>query len=224
MMPDHGFGIGLDGTGFGRTLPVMKHFAMPALVCSALLAASAPGFAQQKTPAAPKPATTTEVPNRVGQRLDRLFDKLKEAETAQAAQSVAADIERALETSGSATADLIYTRVKEAMTAQDFDAALDLLDYLVTMRPAWAEPYHRRAIIHFIRKDQDAAFRDIRETLAREPRHYHALAGLGGILKMQGNAKGAFKAYSKVLEIYPHFSDLRQSLEKMRPEVEGQPI
>lgn len=202
----------------------MKLFALPALMYCAFLAASVPSMAQQKATAPAKPAATPEAPGRTTQRLDKLFEKLKETENPQAAKSVASDIERAFEHSGSATADLIYTRVKEAMTAQDFDAALDLIDYLVAMRPGWAEPYHRRAIIHFIRKDQDAAFRDIRETLAREPRHYHALAGLGGILKMQGDAKGAFKAYSKVLEIYPHFSDLKESLEKMRPEVEGQPI
>lgn len=205
-------------------MPVMKLFALPALMCCAFLAANAPGMAQQKAPAPTKPSATAEAPNRPGQRLDKLFDKLKEAESPLAAKSVASDIERAFEHSGSATADLIYARVKEAMEAQDFDTAIDLLDYLVAMRPGWAEPYHRRAIIHFIRKDQDAAFRDIRETLAREPRHYHALAGLGGILKMQGDAKGAFKAYNRVLEIYPHFSDLKESLEKMRPEVEGQPI
>jgi tetratricopeptide (TPR) repeat protein len=202
----------------------MKHFALPALVFSMLLAVSSPGRAQQTAPTPPQAAAAPAATIRLVQRLDKLFDKLKEAENAQAAKSVASDIERAFEHSGSATADLIYARVKEAMTAQDFDAALDLIDYLVAMRPGWAEPYHRRAIIHFIRKDQDAAFRDIRETLAREPRHYHALAGLGSILKMQGDAKGAFKAYRRVLEIYPHFSDLKESVEKMRPEVEGQPI
>ncbi|KAF0229506.1 MAG: hypothetical protein FD175_1844 [Beijerinckiaceae bacterium] len=181
-------------------------------------------LAQTKSPA-PKPAETAgEVAPRGSQRLDKLFEKLREAENANAAKVVAADIERALERSGSATADLLYTRAKEAMAARDFDLAIDMLDYVISLRPGWAEPYHRRAIIHFVRKDQDAAFRDVRETLAREPRHYHALAGLGGILKGLGDNKGAFKAFSRALEIYPHFSDLRDSVEKMRPEVEGQPI
>lgn len=170
----------------------------------------------------PDPAPA-EAPLR-GARLDQLFDRLKTAADVNAARPITAEIERQFERSGSATADLLFTRVKEAMGARDLDLAIDLLDYLTMLRPGWAEPYHRRAIIHFIRQDQDAAFRDVRETLAREPRHYHALAGLGGILRGFGDTKGAFKAFSKVLEINPHFPDLRESLEKLRSEVEGQPI
>lgn len=192
---------------------------LSALVFGLMLAHAAPSRAQ-KTGEAP----TGETAQRASIRLDKLFERLKEAENAQAAKTVASEIERALERSGSATADLLYARAKEAMAAQDFDLAIDLLDYVTTLRPGWAEPYHRRAIIHFVRKDQDAAFRDVRETLAREPRHYHALAGLGSILKNLGDSKGAFRAFNRVLEIYPHFSDLKESVEKMRPEVEGQPI
>lgn len=192
---------------------------LSALAFGLMLAHAAPASAQ-RTGEAP----AGETAQRASIRLDKLFERLKEAENAQAAKTIASEIERALERSGSATADLLYARAKEAMTAQDFDLAIDLLDYVTTLRPGWAEPYHRRAIIHFVRKDQDAAFRDVRETLAREPRHYHALAGLGGILKNLGDSKGAFKAFNRVLEIYPHFSDLKESVEKMRPEVEGQPI
>lgn len=192
---------------------------LSALAFGVMLVHAAPASAQ-KAPEAP----ASETAQRASARLDKLFERLKEAENAQAAKAIANDIERALERSGSATADLLYARAKEAMTARDFDLAIDLLDYVTTLRPGWAEPYHRRAIIHFVRKDQDAAFRDVRETLAREPRHYHALAGLGGILKNLGDSKGAFKAFNRVLEIYPHFSDLRESVEKMRTEVEGQPI
>lgn len=198
-----------------RLLPCLLLAALP-LLAGALLPASAQVTGPAKAPA--------EAPLRGPARLDKLFEKLKTAESPQAAQIAASDIERAFERSGSPTADLIYSRVKEAMSAKDFDLALDLLDYLVALRPDWAEPYHRRSVVHFLRKDQDAAFRDVRETLAREPRHYHALAGLGAMLGMMGDAKGAFRAYQKALEIHPFFSDLKESVEKMRPDVEGRPI
>lgn len=188
------------------------------LIAFLALVAPAPAYAQTALSAAPEPA------QQAASRLDKLFDKLRTSETPAAAAVVAQDIERAFEKSGSATADLIYQRAKNAMEAKDFDLALDLLDFIVTLEPGWAEPYHRRAIIHLVRKDEDAAIRDVRETLAREPRHYHAIAGLGGILRGMGDRKGAFKAFSRVLEIYPHFADLREAVEKMRPEVEGQPI
>lgn len=184
--------------------------------------AAVPALAQQ--PAAPLKQKSLSPEQRSAERLDRLFDQLKNAGSPEAAKPVAADIERALERSGSATTDLLFTRAKEAMTAKDFDLAIDLLDYITLLRPEWAEPYHRRAIIHFLRHDQDAAFRDIRETLAREPRHFHALASLGGLLRGFGDKKGAFRAFSKALEINPHFPDLKESLEKLRVDAEGQPI
>jgi tetratricopeptide (TPR) repeat protein len=188
-----------------------------ALALAALLA-PIPALAQTTGPVPP------ETPVPAANRLDKLFEKLKAAETPAAAAVVAQDIERAIEKSGSATSDLLYQRAKNAMEAKDFDLALDLFDFIVTLEPGWAEPYHRRAIIHLIRKDEDAALRDVRETLAREPRHFHAIAGLGGILRTMGDRKGAFKAFSRVLDIHPHFADLKEAVEKMRPEVEGQPI
>lgn len=183
-------------------------------------------MAQAPTPPAPPAAEApqAESSTRAGQRLDKLFEKLKESESLTAARIVAADIERALERSGSATSDLLFTRAKEAMQARDFDLALDLLDYVTALRPQWAEPFHRRAMIHFVRNDRDAAYRDIREVLAREPRHYLALAGLGGILRASGNTKGAYKAFSRALEIHPYLADIKEQIERMKVEVEGQPI
>ncbi|MCZ8259151.1 MAG: hypothetical protein O9333_03355 [Beijerinckiaceae bacterium] len=190
------------------------------LIPAPALAQNAPAAPAAPAPEAPLPDSAT----RAAQRLDKLFEKLKESESFTAARIVAADIERALEQSGSPTTDLLYTRAKEAMTARDFDLAIDLLDYIVTLKPQWAEPFHRRAMIHFLRNDRDAAYRDIREVLAREPRHYIALSGLGGILRAGGNAKGAYKAFTRALEIHPYLADLKEQLERMKVEVEGQPI
>ncbi|MCZ8185317.1 MAG: hypothetical protein O9308_02975 [Beijerinckiaceae bacterium] len=200
------------------------------VILAALLASLLhPAFAAAQAPVAPAPPAAPESPTpdsttRAAQRLDKLFEKLKESESPTAARIVAADIERALEQSGSPTTDLLFTRAKDAMTARDFDLALDLLDYIVTLKPQWAEPFHRRAMIHFLRNDRDAAYRDIREVLSREPRHYIALSGLGGILRASGNAKGAYKAFTRALEIHPFLADLKQQLERMKVEVEGQPI
>jgi tetratricopeptide (TPR) repeat protein len=208
----------------------MRSFSLLASIVSTFILLQ-PAVAQSPTPQAPTPqappaaeAPQAESSTRAGQRLDKLFEKLKESESLTAARIVAADIERALERSGSATSDLLFTRAKEAMQARDFDLALDLLDYVTALRPQWAEPFHRRAMIHFVRNDRDAAYRDIREVLAREPRHYLALAGLGGILRASGNVKGAYKAFSRALDIHPYLADIKEQIERMKVEVEGQPI
>ncbi len=96
-------------------------------------------------PAQPPAPPAAEAPQaesstRAGQRLDKLFEKLKESESTDSSTHRCLDIERALERSGSATSDLLFTRAKEAMQARDFDLALDLLDYVTALRPQWAEP------------------------------------------------------------------------------------
>ena len=65
---------------------------LSALVFGLMLAHAAPSRAQ-KTGEAP----TGETAQRASIRLDKLFERLKEAENAQAAKTVASEIERALD-------------------------------------------------------------------------------------------------------------------------------
>jgi Tfp pilus assembly protein PilF len=197
-------------------------FTLSLALASGLSAADA----QTRAPADQAPATTgpAEPPMSEAQRLERLFERLKSAPDVASARAAAERIERSFEKSGSDTADLLLQRAKQAMEAKEFGTALDLLDFVVTMRPDWAEAYHRRAIIHFLQKDEEAAMRDVRQTLAREPRHWQALAGLGALLRQMGQPKQAYRAYRAALEIYPLFGDLKETIEKMRPEMEGSPV
>lgn len=173
----------------------------------------------QAQPAAPPATRAGEA-----QRLDRLFERLKAAPNPEAAKSVAGQIEQRFEKSGSDTADLVLQRAKLAIESRNLETAFDLLDFAVALKPGWAEPYHRRAILHFILKDEESALRDIRQALANEPRHFHALAGLGRLLQMMGQKKRALQVYQRTLELYPHFPDIATMAEKLRAETEGQPI
>lgn len=198
----------------GPTLAVMKLIA--ALI--AVILASSPALAQQR----PEPAPATR--SGETQRLDRLFERLKAAPTPEAAKSLAHQIEQRFEKSGSDTADLILQRAKLAIESKNLDTALDLIDFVVTLKPDWAEAYHRRAIIHFILKDEESAMRDIRLALGHEPRHFHALAGLGRLLQMMGQKKSAYQVYQRTLEVHPHFPDIAPLIERLKKESEGQPI
>lgn len=158
------------------------------------------------------------------ERMDRLFERLKAAPTADAAKTVARQIEQRLEKSGSDTADLLLQRAKQATESKNFDLALDLLDFVVTLKPDWSEAFHRRAIVHFLLKDEESAMRDIRQSLAYEPRHFHALAGLGQLFQMMGQRKQAYQVYRRTLDVYPQFPDLDKIMERLKQEAEGQPI
>jgi tetratricopeptide (TPR) repeat protein len=184
----------------------------------AVILATMPTAAQQSADPAPA-ARISE-----SQRLERLFERLKGAPTSEAARAIASQIEQRFEKSGSDTADLILQRAKLAIESKNLDTALDLIDFVVTLKPDFAEAYHRRAIIHFILKDEDSAMRDIRLTLAHEPRHFHALAGLGRLLQMMGQKRSAQQVYQRTLEVHPHFPDIAPLIERLRKEAEGQPI
>jgi len=212
---------------------VQRFIILASFGLACLLARAHPSFAQDGLITGPVPLQATS-PDKAdagaqgresaASRLDALFTRLKAAQSAEAATPIAAQIEQAFLKSGSDTADLLITRAKTATEAKAYDTALDLLDFIITLKPDWAEAYHRRAIVHFLMKDEDAAMRDLSTTLSREPRHFQAIAGLGAILRGMGNEKAAYKAYRRALDIHPFLEDLPETVEKMRPDFEGKPI
>lgn len=156
--------------------------------------------------------------------LASLYERLAKAKDSQEASALVKQIERRWMRSGSETADLLMSRASQAMTVKESDTALELFDYIIMMRPDWAEAYHRRATLLFVMNDYDGALRDIQATLLREPRHFAAMSGLGMIMQQINNKKAAFAAFSKALELNPNFDNLKQIVERLRPEVEGRPL
>ena len=79
--------------------------------------------------------------------------------------------------SGSDTCNLLMGRVKAATEQKDLDLAIKLLDAVIELKPTYTEAWNRRATIYYLQKDYGHALSDIREVLAREPRHFGALSG-----------------------------------------------
>lgn len=156
--------------------------------------------------------------------IESLFERLAKAKDAPEASAIVRQIERRWMRSGSDTTDLLMTRAAQAMTVKDNDTALELFDFIIQLRPEWAEAYHRRATLLFTMNDYDGALRDINATLAREPRHYAAMSGLGLIMQQLDNKKAAYAAYKKAYEINPYFENLKTMMDRLKPEMEGQGI
>jgi len=156
--------------------------------------------------------------------LDTLFDALKIAPDAESAKAIEDRIWALWMVSGSDTCNLLMGRVKAAADDKDYDLAIKLLDAVVALKPDYVEAWNRRATIYYMKKDYGHALADIGEVLAREPRHFGALSGLGLILQEIGDDKHALEAYRRALAIDPHLEHVPDVVKTLREKVEGRDI
>jgi len=182
---------------------------------------AAPMAMAQETPPAPKeeavPATSAE-------RLDALFADLRRERNEKAAERIAGRIWQEWNKSGSATIDLQMMWAQKAMEGQKFDVALDFLDQVVTLSPAYAEGWNRRATVHFMMNNFSKSMSDIDHTLQLEPRHFGALAGLAQIMNNSGRKELALDAYQRVLDIYPMMRSAQNEVATLSEELAGEGI
>jgi tetratricopeptide (TPR) repeat protein len=199
------------------------------LIFAAAIVAALTASAQ---PLAAEPGRMIEPPSNLpraqrgdkAQNLDRLFEALKIAPDDESAKYIENRIWAIWLASGSDTANLLMGRVKTAMEAKDFELAIRLLNAIIDMRPDFIEAWNRRATLYYMRKDFTRAIGDIREVLAREPRHFGALAGLGIILQEFGDEKRALDAFRRALAIHPHLERVPDMVKRLSDKIDGREI
>jgi tetratricopeptide (TPR) repeat protein len=170
------------------------------------------------------PAARSAAPVAPAARLDKLFADLKRERNEKAAERIAARIAEEWNSSGSAIIDLMMMWSKTAMDGQKFDVALDFLDQVVTISPAYAEGWNRRATVHFMMHNYSKSMSDINRTLTLEPRHFGALAGMAQIMKITGREQLALNAWQRVLEIYPMMRSAQNEVATLSEELAGEGI
>lgn len=177
-------------------------------------------------PPATNPPATNPAPGRGSPAvtLDTLFNALKIAPDEASAKAIEERIWAIWISSGGDTCNLLMSRVKDATDDRDYDLAIKLLDAIVTIKPDYVEAWNRRATLYYITHEYGRALADIHEVLAREPRHFGALAGLGLILQDIGDDKHALQAYQAALAIDPHLRNLPDTVKTLREKVEGRDI
>jgi tetratricopeptide (TPR) repeat protein len=153
--------------------------------------------------------------------LQSLYDRLKAAASPEEAQAIVRQIARRWNRSGSETADLLMTRAKESLARQQAPLAVELLDRVIAIQPAWAEAWHVRGMAFFVMQDDFRAIADFRETLRREPGHFMALGMTAAALQRQGDQSGALRAFRAVEAMNPHFGGVKDAIEKLKRDVDG---
>jgi tetratricopeptide (TPR) repeat protein len=167
----------------------------------------------------PKPQRGDRVRN-----LDFLFEALKAAPDDASAKAVEDRIWAQWLASGSDTANLLMSRVKTAVEAQDLDLAIKLLTAIIELKPDYVEAWNRRATIYYMKREFGASLADIRQVLAREPRHFGAISGLGMILQEFGDEKSALAVFRRALAIHPRLPKIPELVKQLSEKVEGRDI
>jgi tetratricopeptide (TPR) repeat protein len=158
------------------------------------------------------------------EKLDELFSALQTAASDEAAQTAESEILHLWLESGSDTVDVLMVWAMKAMDQKDYSLALDFLDRIVTLKPDYVEGWNKRATVYFLTNDYAKSIEDIGRTLALEPRHFGALAGLGMIMRDLGDQKRAIEAYKRALEVDPHLDNVKKDLDALETKDAGKPI
>jgi tetratricopeptide (TPR) repeat protein len=118
----------------------------------------------------------------------------------------------------------LLVRQGAAFMAQgELPLALAAFNGVVARAPKFAEGWNKRATVFFLMDDYDSSIADIEQTLALEPRHFGALSGLGQIYLGLDRKDLALKAFEAALRVDPHLIGVREAVEALKKQLEGDP-
>jgi len=172
---------------------------------------SAPVLAQAPAPAQRQRLT-----------LEQMFEALRHAPDDASARAVEAQIWQVWIQGGSPAVQLLMRRGIRHLESRSLEDAIEDFNAVIALAPELPEGWNKRATAYYLAGDYQNALRDIRETLAREPRHFGALVGLSHILEADGDPRGALRAYEQALAIHPRLAGHEQRLKDLRRKALGE--
>lgn len=208
------------------------------LALAALLGLSLPLAAQTTGPVPKSDRETPAVPADAGQpaparpklprdkraQLDATFEALRLAPDEASAKILAERLDNLLSETNSTGADILLARANLAAEAKQYDLSVALLDEVVEQDPDSLAGFSRRATVLYLQDDYSGAMADIREVLAREPRHFTILLGMAMILRELGDDAHALEAARRALAINPHLTAAKEMESQLATKVDGRGI
>lgn len=155
-----------------------------------------------------------------GNRLDQLMSDLAGADAVSAAR-LEREIQLEWAKSGSASADFLLKRGRDAVERGEFEAAIGHFTALVDHAPDFAEGRVARAGAYYLVGLLGPAVQDLEVALTLNPRHYEAIFGLGAIFEAIDKPTEAYAAYAQVKAIHPHHPDVTEAMQRLEPQAKG---
>ena len=195
-----------------------------AVAAAAVLSAPVSAFAQARRWMDPPSASSRLPRNDRTQNLDFLFGALKVAPDEDSAKAISDRIWGVWLGSGGDTTNLLISRVRSAIEKKEYDLAIQLLDSVIEFKPEYVEGWNQRATVYYMKQDYTRALADLAQVLAREPRHFGALFGVGVIMQEFGDDRRALEVYRRALELDPHMKRIPDLVKTLSEKIEGRDI
>jgi tetratricopeptide (TPR) repeat protein len=192
-------------------------------VASALLLAVVAVVHAAAQPSPQPPPASDDAAGRA-RRLDALFAALKTTKVEDEGDAMVAEIWRLWMQSGRADLDAAMQQAVNLMGAGLGGLALPILDDIVAKAPDWAEGWNKRATVLYLMGEHDRSLSDIERTLALEPRHFGALAGIGLIRIAKGQPREALAAFRRALAVNPFLKERFALIPDLERQVGERPL
>ena len=155
-------------------------------------------------------------------RLNTLFTELANAPDARTASELAGEIWSIWHHSGKPEVDRMLEVGVRAMESQEYESAYAMFNTIVEQEPEFAEGWNKRAHVLYLTGNYDSSIADVKKALALEPRHWNALHGMGLIYEEMGEPGEALRWFEKALKLYPKMPQLREHIDQLRTQTQGQ--
>ncbi len=157
-------------------------------------------------------------------RLDTLFRQLHETIDDRLALRLQQEIWRVWLHSDDSGLEALMRGGRVLMQRGDHAGAVTVFSRLIELAPDFAEAWNRRATALYLMERFDDSIADCMRVLELEPRHFGALSGLGLIHVALGKPDVALYWYREALKQNPHMPAVRERVEDLADEVEGEPV
>lgn len=124
--------------------------------------------------------------------------------------------------SGDTSVDAMLNAGKTLLKNEDYVPAVERFTAVIEANPNFAEGYNQRAIAYFMLEEWSKAIQDCKQTLALNPYHFGALAGMGHVYLILGKIDAAIDAYKQALIINPNLVSISETILRLRQVSQGE--
>ena len=123
--------------------------------------------------------------------------------------------------SGDDSVDAMLANGKNLLKNEAYQQAVALFSTIIETDPGFAEGYNQRAIAYFMLEEWSKAIRDCKQTIALNPYHFGAFAGMGHVYVRLGKIEEAIEAYKQALIINPNLISIAEAVLRLRGQTEN---